>query len=118
MAVLSFFVWYYPIGLYRNARHTNTFHSRGFLTFLILEASFLFASSFGHMLIAGIEEEQIASSIATLLSVMSESHHIHQPHRSKMANVGQCTPSAASSPAPATSLASGSSCTVPIPSPT
>ncbi|KAK5675209.1 Multidrug resistance protein [Elasticomyces elasticus] len=70
MAVFSFFVWYYPIGLYRNAQHTNTVHSRGLLTFLVLEASFLFASSFGQMLIAGIEAEQIAASIATLLGVM------------------------------------------------
>ena len=72
MGVVSYFVWYYPIGLERNAQHTNTVHSRGFLTFLALEASFLLASSFGHMLIAGIEAEQIASSLATLLGIMSE----------------------------------------------
>ncbi|KAI6897200.1 pleiotropic drug resistance protein, ABC superfamily, partial [Hortaea werneckii] len=70
MAIFSYFVWYYPIGLYKNAQYTNTVHSRGFLTFLIFEVAYLFASSFGHMLIAGIEEEQIASSLATLMGIM------------------------------------------------
>ncbi|KAF2008613.1 pleiotropic drug resistance protein, ABC superfamily [Aaosphaeria arxii CBS 175.79] len=70
MAVLSFFVWYYPIGLYQNAEYTNTVHSRGFLSFLVILSSFLFASSFGHMLIAGLESEEIASSIATLIGIM------------------------------------------------
>ncbi|KAH7390477.1 putative ABC multidrug transporter [Pyrenochaeta sp. MPI-SDFR-AT-0127] len=70
MALFSFFVWYYPIGLYKNAVYTNTVHSRGLLTFLVLLNSFLFASSFGHMLIAGIDSEEIASSIATLLGIL------------------------------------------------
>lgn len=72
MAVFSYFVWYYPIGLYRNAQYTDTVHSRGFLTFLVLEAAYIFASSFGHMLIAGIEAEQIAFSLATLMGIMSK----------------------------------------------
>lgn len=72
MAIFSFFVWYYPIGLYKNAQYADTVHSRGFLTFLTLLTSFLFASSFGHMLIAGLENEGIASSLATLLGILSE----------------------------------------------
>lgn len=75
MAIFSFFVWYYPIGLYSNATFTDTVHSRGFLAFLVLETGFLFAGTFGQMLIAGIESEQIASALATLLSIMSMSIH-------------------------------------------
>ncbi|KAK4892314.1 Multidrug resistance protein [Elasticomyces elasticus] len=70
IAVFSYLVWYYPIGLYKNAQHTDTVHLRGLLTFLVLETAFLFASSFGQMLIAGIEAEQVAASLATLLSIM------------------------------------------------
>lgn len=72
MAVFSFFVWYYPIGLYRNAEYTDNIHERGFLTFLVLLCSFLFASTFGHLLIAGLESEEIASSLATLISILSK----------------------------------------------
>lgn len=70
MAFVCFFVWYYPIGLYRNAEPTDTVHIRGFLTALILWVTFLFASSLGHLLIAGVASEEIAGAIATLLSIM------------------------------------------------
>lgn len=75
MAVISFFVWYYPIGLHRNATFTDTVHSRGFLTSLILETGFLFAGSFGQMLVAGISSEEIASSIANLVGIMCKCFH-------------------------------------------
>jgi ABC-type multidrug transport system permease subunit len=82
MAVFAFFVWYYPIGLYRNANFTDTVASRGFLTFLNLETSFLFASSFGHMLIAGVGSEEVASSIATLLGIMRRFRiKLHSPRQ-------------------------------------
>ncbi|KAF2018873.1 ABC multidrug transporter [Aaosphaeria arxii CBS 175.79] len=70
VTVLCFFVWYYPIGLWRNAEPTDAVAIRGFLTFMILWATFLFASTLAHMLIAGAPGEEIASAFATLLGIM------------------------------------------------
>lgn len=70
MAILCFIVWYYPVGLYRNAEPTNEVHIRSFHTLLIIIATFLFASSLAHMLIAGSPNEEIAGAFATLLGIM------------------------------------------------
>ncbi|KAF2681574.1 hypothetical protein K458DRAFT_420360 [Lentithecium fluviatile CBS 122367] len=70
VAVLSFLVWYYPIGLYRNAEFTDSVNIRGFHTVLLIWVTFLFASSLAHMLIAGVDSDQLASSYAMLLSIM------------------------------------------------
>lgn len=69
-AILCFFVWYYPIGLYRNAEPTDTVNIRSFLTMLLVWVTFLFASSLAHMLIAGVDSEEVAGAISTLLSIM------------------------------------------------
>lgn len=70
MAILCFLVWYYPTGLYHNAEVTGTVHIRGFHTLLVVLVTFLFASSFAHLLIAGSPNEEIAGAIATLMSIM------------------------------------------------
>lgn len=70
MAIFCFLVWYYPVGLYRNAEWTDAVHIRGFHTLLIILVTFLFASSLAHMLIAGAPNEEIAGAIATLLGIM------------------------------------------------
>lgn len=70
MAILSFLVWYYPMGLYRNAEWTDSVDSRGILTVLILWAAFLFASSFAQMLIAALSSAEEASGLATLMGIM------------------------------------------------
>lgn len=70
MAILSFLVWYYPMGLYRNAEYTDAVDSRGILTVLILWAAFLFASTFAQMLIAALGSAEEASGLATLMSIM------------------------------------------------
>jgi ATP-binding cassette subfamily G (WHITE) protein 2 (PDR) len=62
MAVFCFLVWYYPVGLYRNAEPTDAVAIRSFLTLLIIITTFLFASSLAHMLIAG--------AFATLMGIM------------------------------------------------
>jgi hypothetical protein len=46
MAVLMFFCWYYPIGLYRNAIPTDAVNERGALVFLFVWAFMLFTSTF------------------------------------------------------------------------
>lgn len=70
MAIFCFLVWFYPVGLYRNAQQTDSIHSRSTLTMLIIWATFLFASSFAHMLIAGMESAQLASSMSNILFIM------------------------------------------------
>jgi ATP-binding cassette subfamily G (WHITE) protein 2 (PDR) len=70
MAIFCFLAWYYPVGLYRNAEPTDAVAIRAFLTLLIIVATFLFASSLAHMLIAGSPSEEIAGAFATLMSIM------------------------------------------------
>jgi ATP-binding cassette subfamily G (WHITE) protein 2 (PDR) len=70
VAVFSFLVWYYPVGLYRNAEFTDSVNIRGFHTLLIIWVTYLFASSLAHMLIAGVDSDQIASAYALLISIM------------------------------------------------
>lgn len=70
MAILCFIVWFYPVGLYQNAEYTDTIHIRSTHAVLIIWASFLFASSFGHMLIAGLESAEIASSLSNIMFIL------------------------------------------------
>ena len=67
MAVLMYFCWYYPIGFYRNAEYTDQVHLRGFMMFLMLWMFMLFASTFSHVCIAGIELAETGGNIAQLL---------------------------------------------------
>ncbi|KAH6718951.1 opaque-specific ABC transporter CDR3 [Leptodontidium sp. MPI-SDFR-AT-0119] len=70
MGVIAFLVWYYPIGLYRNAEWTDSVHIRGFHTMATILVAFLFGSTFAHALIAGAPNDEIAGAVATLLSIM------------------------------------------------
>ncbi|PQE27601.1 ABC transporter Cdr4 protein [Rutstroemia sp. NJR-2017a BBW] len=67
MAVVIFFCWYYPIGLYRNAEPTHAVTERSGLMFLLIWTFLLFTSTFAHMMIAGIELAETGGNIATLL---------------------------------------------------
>ncbi|RAQ99645.1 opaque-specific abc transporter cdr3 [Stemphylium lycopersici] len=70
MAIFCFLVWYYPAGLYRNAEPTDAVNIRGFHALLIVMAVFIFASTLAHLLIAGSPSEEIAGSLATLITIM------------------------------------------------
>lgn len=70
IGILCFFVWYYPMGLYRNAEYTDMVHSRGILVVLLIWVIFMFASSFAIMMISGIENPEVASANANALSIM------------------------------------------------
>ncbi|KAL1877939.1 Multidrug resistance protein [Diaporthe australafricana] len=70
IAVLSFIVWYFPIGLYRNAEWTDQVHSRGITIFLFVWVFFMLASSFGHLMIAGLPNADIAGAVLNLLFIM------------------------------------------------
>ncbi|KAJ4371433.1 Multidrug resistance protein [Neocucurbitaria cava] len=67
MAVLIFFCWYYPIGLYRNAEPTDSVALRGFQLFLFVWMFLLFTSTFTHMVIAGVESAETGGNIANLM---------------------------------------------------
>lgn len=66
MAVILFFTWYYPIGFFRNAVPTGQVHERGALMFLLIWEFLLFASTFTHMVIAGLEDAETAGNLANL----------------------------------------------------
>ncbi|KIY50620.1 ABC transporter Cdr4 [Fistulina hepatica ATCC 64428] len=65
-AALTFFSWYYPIGLYRNGEPTNTVHERGVLMFLFIVQFCIFTSTFGHLAFAGIDLPEAGSNLASL----------------------------------------------------
>ncbi|KIW88628.1 uncharacterized protein Z519_10674 [Cladophialophora bantiana CBS 173.52] len=66
-AVLLFFCWYYPIGLYRNAEPTNAVEERGALMWLLVLAFLMFTSTFAHMVIASIEMAETGGHVANLM---------------------------------------------------
>ncbi len=67
MAVIIFFSWYYPIGMYRNAIPMHQVHERGGLMFLMVWVYLIFTSTFTDMVVAGIETAETAGNIAQLL---------------------------------------------------
>ena len=66
MALPVFFCWYYPIGLYRNPPPGEMI-GRGGTMFLLILIFMMFASTFGSMMIAGIEQPETGSNLAQLL---------------------------------------------------
>jgi ABC-type multidrug transport system permease subunit/ABC-type multidrug transport system ATPase subunit len=64
MAILIFFCWYYPIGLYKNAEPTGAITERGGLMFLLIWEFLLFTSTFTTMVVAAIETAETAGNIA------------------------------------------------------
>lgn len=71
MAVVIFFCFYYPIGLYNNAIPTDSVHLRGAQFFLFTLQFLLFTSSFTNMMIAGIADAETGGNIANLLFSLS-----------------------------------------------
>jgi ATP-binding cassette, subfamily G (WHITE), member 2, PDR len=67
MAVVMYFCWYYPIGMYRNAIASNAVHERGALMFLFILAFLIFTSTFSHLVIAAIETAETGGNLASLL---------------------------------------------------
>ena len=67
MAIIIFFSWYYPIGLFRNAFRDHQVHERGGLMFLLIWDFLLFASTFSTMIVAGIDTAETAGNVAQLM---------------------------------------------------
>lgn len=71
MGLLVFLSWYYPIGLRQNAVEADQVAERGALMFLYLLTFMIFAGTFTHMAIAGIETAEGAGAIINLLFSLS-----------------------------------------------
>ena len=67
MAIMIFFCFYYPVGMYRNAIPMHQVHERGALMFLFVWVFLLFTSTFTDFIVAGIEMAETAGNIAQLL---------------------------------------------------
>ncbi|KAL6875257.1 ABC transporter ABCl1 [Trichoderma novae-zelandiae] len=67
MAVIMYFCWYYPVGLYRNAEPTGQVTERGALMFLFILAFLLFSGTFSTFIIAGFETAEAGGNIANLM---------------------------------------------------
>ncbi|KAI0008379.1 ABC-2 type transporter-domain-containing protein [Xylariaceae sp. FL0662B] len=67
MAVLMYFCWYYPVGLYRNAEPAGQVTERGALMFLLLLAFLLFTCTFTDMIIAAFETAEGGGNVANIL---------------------------------------------------
>lgn len=67
MAVIMYFAWYYPVGLYRNAEPTGQVAERGALMFLYLFMFLLFTGTFSTFIIAGFETAEAGGNMANLM---------------------------------------------------
>ncbi|KAG5994055.1 ZEB2-regulated ABC transporter 1 [Claviceps lovelessii] len=67
MAVIMYFCWYYPVGLYRNAIPTDAVAERGALMFLFLLMFMLFTGTFSTFIVAGFETAEAGGNLANLL---------------------------------------------------
>ncbi|KAK3057259.1 hypothetical protein LTS18_011569, partial [Coniosporium uncinatum] len=69
LAVVMYFCWYYPVGLYRNAAPSGSaaVHERGALMFLLIWSFLMFTSTFTDFIIAGIEDAETGGNIANLM---------------------------------------------------
>ncbi|KAI0430546.1 ABC-2 type transporter-domain-containing protein [Xylaria sp. FL1042] len=67
MAVIMFFGWYYPLGLYRNTYEDGATTQRGALVFLLILAFLLFTCTFTHLIIAAFETAEAGGNVANLL---------------------------------------------------
>ncbi|OBT71758.1 hypothetical protein VF21_09635 [Pseudogymnoascus sp. 05NY08] len=67
MAVVIFFCWYYPMGLYRNAEATDSVTIRGFQMFLFILQFVIYASTFGSATIAGVGSAEVGGALTNVL---------------------------------------------------
>lgn len=64
---ITYFCWYYPIGLYRNAYATDTVTERGALVWWLIVLFFIYASSMSQLCISFSENIDLAANTANLL---------------------------------------------------
>lgn len=67
MAVVIFFCWYYPMGLWRNAEATDSVTIRGLQMFLFILQFMIYASTFGSATIAGVGSAEVGGALTNVL---------------------------------------------------
>ncbi|EGW34906.1 multidrug resistance protein CDR1 [Spathaspora passalidarum NRRL Y-27907] len=70
VGTLSFFCWYYPSGLYKNASPTNEEESRGALMWLLVVSFYCYISTMGHFCISFVEREENGANMGHFLFQM------------------------------------------------
>lgn len=70
MGIFSFLLWYFPMGLYQNAREAGAEHSRGVTVFLFIWVFFVFTTSFSFLVIAGMDSYEVAGGVVGLMTVL------------------------------------------------
>lgn len=70
MAVIMYFCWYYPVGLYKNAAAADQVTERGALMFLLILAFMLFTSTFTDMIIAMFETAESGGNMANVIFML------------------------------------------------
>ncbi|SGZ48672.1 CIC11C00000003493 [Sungouiella intermedia] len=67
LGTVSYFVWYYPIGMYHNAQDTNTVASRGATMWFTIVIFFVYSSTLSQLCISFLELAENAANLAILL---------------------------------------------------
>ena len=67
VGTISYFCWYYPVGLYANAEPTDSVNSRGVLMWMLLTAFYVYTSTMGQLAISFNELIDNAANLATTL---------------------------------------------------
>lgn len=70
IGTVSYFCWYYPIGLYNNAIPTHAVHERGALMWFIIVLFFFFTSTMSQLCISFHELADNAANMCSLLFTM------------------------------------------------
>ncbi|CAG9975142.1 unnamed protein product [Clonostachys byssicola] len=71
MAVLMFFCWYYPVGLYRNAEEAGQVTERGALVFLFLWMFMVFAGTYSILVVCGFDSAAAGANLGDLMFTLS-----------------------------------------------
>ncbi|CAI5757455.1 unnamed protein product [Candida verbasci] len=67
VGTISFFCWYYPVGLYANAEPTHQVAQRGVLSWLLLTAFYVYSATMGQLCMSFNELVDVAANLASLL---------------------------------------------------
>ncbi|VVT48648.1 uncharacterized protein SAPINGB_P001882 [Magnusiomyces paraingens] len=66
-ALTTFFTFYYPVGLYRNAFATDSVHERGALFFMLTLVYYIYILTYSHMVVAAIPLPETAGNVSNVL---------------------------------------------------
>ena len=67
IGTISYFCWYYPVGLYQNAEPTDSVNQRGVLMWLFITAFFVYTSTLGQLCMSFNELDINAANLAVMM---------------------------------------------------